>query len=510
MQNTKKKKYKLFLINPKIKYHHYGVQKELCNLLGKKIFNFSTALPLIAALTPDNYKIKIIDESIEEIPKNERPDLVGLTTFTTTKKRCYEIADYYRSLNIPVIIGGAHASFASDEVLKHADSIIIGEAELIWKKCLSDFENGKLKKTYKAENLCDFKNSPIPRWDLTKHKKINIIGVQASRGCPFNCEFCLVEKMFGKKHRVRDVDDVIKEIKSLPTKRIFFVDDNLTFNKKFIRALIEKLKPLDVSWACQASIEIGDNIELLKEMAASGCLSILIGFESLNPESIKETHKHQNKIEDYEKKIKNIHDAGIYVTASFAVGFDPDKLDMYDRIVEFTTNNNLIFSNIFFLLPAPGTDLTKRMRESNRLIDIDPDFFNANFPGMKYKNFKSLEMYDKYFESICNIFSIKTMGKKAINLLESGTFKNAATKDVKLIEKILMTPKIIKKYYFSKNEEKKELFKKLFLIGRNKIASWDHVAYLALAILGFDEYMNNYKKMYPKLREEVAKFDNLN
>lgn len=509
MQKNKKNIYKLFLINPKMKYHHYGVQKELCNLLGKKIFNFSTALPLIAALTPDNYKIKIIDDSIQKIPK-EKPDIVGLTTFTTAKKRCYEIADYYRSLNIPVIIGGAHASFATKEVLEHADSAIIGEAELVWKECLSDFEKGDLKKIYKAEKLCDFKNSPIPRWDLTEYKKINIIGVQASRGCPFNCEFCLVEKMFGKKHRVRDVDDVIEEIKSLPTKRIFFVDDNLTFNKKFIRELIKKIKPLNVSWACQASIEIGDDKDLLEEMSESGCLSILIGFESLNPESIKETHKHQNKVKDYVKKVKNIHDAGIYVTASFAIGFDSDKLDMYDRIYDFTTKNNLIFSNIFFLLPAPGTDLTKRMMESNRLINIDPDFFNANFPGMKYKNFGSLEMYDKYYETLNKIFSIKTMGEKAIRLLESGAFKKPGAKDVKLLEKILSTPKLIKRYYFSKNKDKKELFKKMFLIGRNKIASWDHIAYLLLAILGFDEYMNNYKKLYPELRKEVAKFDKAN
>ena len=316
--------------------------------------------------------------------------------------------------------------------------------------------------------------------------------------------------MFGKKHRVRDVDDVIKEIKSLPTKRIFFVDDNLTFNKRFIKELIKKLKPLNVSWACQASIEIGDDKELLEEMSGSGCLSILIGFESLNPESIKETHKHQNKVKDYEKKIKNIHNAGIYVTASFAVGFDSDKLDIYDRIVDFTYNNDLIFSNIFFLLPAPGTDLTKRMMESSRLIDIDPDFFNANFPGMKYKNFESLEMYDKYYETLNKIFSIKTMGEKAIRLLESGSFKNPGAKDVTLLDKILSTPKLIRKYYFSKNNDKKELFIKMFHIGRNKIASWDHVAYLLLAILGFNEYMNNYKKIYPDLRKEVAKFDKVN
>lgn len=148
----KNKKYKLFLINPKIKYHHYGVQKELANIMGKKLFNFSTALPLIASLTPNNYNIKIIDESSFSIPENEKPDVVGITTFTSTKKRCYEIGDFYKKQGIPVIIGGAHATFEKNEAINHADSIILGEAELVWRQVLDDFEKGKLKKFYGQKN----------------------------------------------------------------------------------------------------------------------------------------------------------------------------------------------------------------------------------------------------------------------------------------------------------------------------------------------------------------------
>ncbi len=504
------KKYKLFLINPKLKYHHYGVQKELTEIMGKKYFNFSIALPLIAALTPKNYKIKIFDESVDRLPEKELPDIVGLTAFTFTKKRCYEIADHYRSKGVPVVVGGAHASFCHEEVLEHADSVIIGEAEPVWEECLRDFENGRMKRIYRSDKFCQFKTSPIPRWDLIDKRGLNIIGVQATRGCPFRCEFCIVGEMLGTKHRHRDVNDVIKEIKSLPLKRMFFVDDNLTWNKKYMLELLAKMKPLNISWACNASIEIGDDPDFLNEMAAAGCLSIFIGFESLNAGSLKETKKYQNTVSEYERKIANIHKAGIQIIASFVVGFDNDRLDIYDKIHEFTLKNNLLFANIYFLLPVPGSVLEKKVMRQKRSFDIDPDFLNANFPCFSYKNFTGLQMFDKYHETISKMFSVENMGKKVLNLLESGNFKRKSAKDVKPGERLSGAAVILKRLYFSGDEEKKQLFVKLFNLGRNKIASWDNIAYLSLALLGFDEYLAEYNKIYPGLRAKVKKFKSVN
>lgn len=232
----RKKKFSLYLINPNYVYHHYGLQRELSSILGKATFVFSPALSIIASLTPGNYKIKIINQEIETIPYNKKPDLVGITAPLTTRDQVFEIADKFRSMNIPVIIGGYNATFMTDETLKHADSVVIGEAEGIWHEVLKDFENGRIKKIYKAEKPYEFKILPKPRWNLYKMvKNLNYISVQVSRGCPYNCEFCIVSKLFGQKQRYRDMDNVIEELKSLPLKRIFFVDDNLTFNKKYMR-----------------------------------------------------------------------------------------------------------------------------------------------------------------------------------------------------------------------------------------------------------------------------------
>ena len=290
---------------------------------------------------------------------------------------------------------------------------------------------------------------------------------------------------------------------------MFFVDDNLTFNKPYIKELIQKIKPLNISWACNSSIEIGEDPGLLNEMAESGCLSIFIGFESLTSENIKESKKFQNKVSEYEKAIKNIYNAGINIIASFVVGFDHDTLDSYDKILDFSIKNNLLFTNIYFLLPVPGSDLAIRLKKEKRLLDINPDFLNANFPAFKYQNFKCIDMFDKYYETLKILFSFEVMSSKILKLLESKKFTRLSAKDVKFNEKFKSSILLLKRLYFAEDQNKKEFFKKVFMIGRNKIASWDNIAYLLLAMLGFEDYLNNYHEVYKEVRKEISKFDNL-
>ena len=504
-----KKKYLLYLINPKFQYQHYGTQKELGQLLGKKNFIFSLALSIIASLTPKNYKIKIINEEIEKIPYKKKPDLVAITTPFTTKKKCFEIGDKFRAMGIPVIMGGTYATFLTDEVLEHSDCVVIGEAEGVWNEVLNDFENRKLRKIYKAEKPYEFKKIPIPRWDLVKTKNLNFLGVQASRGCPYNCEFCIVPNIFGRKQRYRDVDNVIEEIKSLPIKRIFFVDDNLTFNKAYMHELIAKLKPLHISWVCQSSIEIADDQILLKEMKEAGCFSILIGFESLNPESLKESNKKHNDIELYENAISKIQEIGLQLIASFVIGFDADTTEVFDQIVKFSEKNNILFTMVSTLTVAPGTNLYERIKKENRLLDIEDIFYNGSFPCMKYKNITLIDMYERYYDAIEKIFSIKSMSKKVKYLLNSGAYKiNEGFKDIGIIEKFFSSLKLLKLFFFTKDKEKKEFFKEIIQFGIKKIASWDNIAIFLFIMGGFNEYVNSTKKFYNEIKEKIIKIQN--
>jgi radical SAM superfamily enzyme YgiQ (UPF0313 family) len=231
----KEKKYKLLLICPKQKYPHFGSQISLAKLLGKKVNNTSRALPILAGLTPEHYEIRIIDEEIEEVPKNYQADIVGITSITASVHRGKMWAEHFRKQGAKVIMGGLHASFNEKDCLTYADSLVKGEAENNWPAVLEDFEKGTLQKIYECKTPADFILKAKPRWDLIDTTKIISLSVQTSRGCPFRCEFCMVTKMFGRKIRHRDVDDVIEEIKSLPFRRILFVDDNLTINRKYAR-----------------------------------------------------------------------------------------------------------------------------------------------------------------------------------------------------------------------------------------------------------------------------------
>ena len=227
------KKYKLLLISPKQKYLAYTAHAELAKMFGKKRLMIPLALPTVAAYTPDYYDIRIVDEETEALPDDFKPDIVGITTIAATKERAFQLGDIFMSQGVKVIMGGINASVMPDIYLEHADSVLIGEAENAWEHCLDDFEKGSLKSTYMAEPKCDYKTPKQPRWDLVNMKNIFQAAVQITRGCPFNCDFCLVSNMFGRKMRFRDIDNVIDEIKNLPTKYVFFVDDNLTINKRY-------------------------------------------------------------------------------------------------------------------------------------------------------------------------------------------------------------------------------------------------------------------------------------
>jgi radical SAM superfamily enzyme YgiQ (UPF0313 family) len=496
------------LINPGFKYKHYGAQDELSHLMGKKKMSIPLALPLLAAMTPEHYDIKIVDDETEPLPTEPVPDLVGITTLVSTINRAYEIADFYRSKGAAVVMGGTYATFMPTEVLEHADSVLIGEAEGQWRGLLRDFEDGLLKPEYTNPEPPAFKTSVVPRWDLVKVKDVMTLGVQTTRGCPYNCEFCLVNKMFGRRVRFRDVDDVIKEIVSLPIKKLFFVDDNLTINKRYAKELMAKLKPLKISWVCQSSIDVAKDDELLKEMVDAGCLSILIGFESLNPDSLKETNKRHNKIETYEAAIKKIHSFGINVLASFVVGFDADTVESFDHIRAFADKTDIVYTMLSVLSAAPGTDLWQRMEREGRLYGVQRDYINGAFPCMHYNRISQSQLLDTYFASLREMYSYESLLPRARRLFGSGAFRHSGgAEEVGFFDKVTTSMKIIRRFGFSSNKAKRAIFKELFAMVRNKTASAESIVIFLLSMEAVSDYLGNADAFLDEVRLNVAAVD---
>ena len=331
-------------------------------------------MPIIAALTPKDIEVKIIDENIEDVNPDDVPDLVGITCMTAQAPRAYSLAKEFRKRGAKVIIGGIHASALPEEASKYADAVVIGEAEPVWHRVIDDFKKGKLQKFYKANKRMHLENLPEPRRDLLKLKKYVINNtIQVSRGCPHACDFCTVTKFFGAKYRLRPVKDVIKEIESLRgnslrSKIFAFIDDNIAAVPPYTEKLCKEMIPLKIWWGGQATINVARNRKLVELMAKSGCKVLFCGLESISTESLKEAHKSFIKPHQFKEYIKVFHDYGIAIEGAFIFGFDSDDKSVFYRTVEFADKVGVDAAQFGILTPFPGTNLYNRLKKEGRIL----------------------------------------------------------------------------------------------------------------------------------------------
>lgn len=503
--DTNERRYSLLLINPKRKFRYLWDFKELCEVMAKKTPVPPLALPTVAALTPDRYDIRILDEEVEDVDFSLRPDLVGITALGNTVKRGYEIADRFRETGAVVVMGGPQVSFNVDLTLEHADAVVVGEAEGAWQELLGDFERGTLRPRYKNDAPCAFKRSPPPRWDLVHTNRVMALPVQVSRGCPYRCEFCIVRNLMGRKHRYREVDDVVAEIKALPKRQLTFADDNLTADKRYAHELMEKLKPLKVSWMCQASLDVSEDPALLAKMAEAGCTSILIGIESLDTAALDEAGKHQNKRETFEQRIKTIHDHGIHVIGSFIVGFDSDGDEAFDRIFEFTMENAITLISFNVLTAYPGTDLYDRMKRDGRLSAIDTDRLGI-YPTMRYTISQS-EMFTKFFALTEKLYSYEVVLQKAEKTLGSGRFTHYNEADISVLEKLRSVAYLVRAYWTTDNAAHKALCRLCVRLVREKKVSVGNCIEYLLLIASFNGYLRATADHRAALLKEIEAGD---
>lgn len=318
--------------------------------------------PIIEALTPDDHNISFYDERIEAIPDNLDADIIAFSVETFAARHAYELAAKYKKDGVRIVMGGFHASAMPDEVQSHADTVLVGDAEDTWAAYLDDVKNGCEKKRYYSKNQCPvvYVNNNAHCFDGKKYLKLGMI--QASRGCRFNCDFCSIKSLYPGGVRQKDIDDVVKEIKDSSEKLIFFIDDNLFVNEDAARELFNAIRPLKKRWACQISMDIAFNDELLKLMHDSGCIIVLIGFESLNEKNLKIMHKSANlSVPGYEQAIANIYRHGIMIYAMFVLGYDHDTADSIRETYDFAMRNHLAVANFNPLMILPGTPLYERM-----------------------------------------------------------------------------------------------------------------------------------------------------
>ncbi len=333
---------------------------------------------ILKSLTPENIECVFYDERIEDLPFDEATDLVALTVETFTAKRAYQIAFHYKKRGIPVVLGGYHPTLCPEEALSHADSIVIGDAEKSWPLLLEDFLNRKLKPVYQHP-VSDLQDLRFDR-SIYAHKRYPPVRlVQFGRGCRFACDFCSIHAFYGKTKIQRPVSRMVEELRSLKKKHVFITDDNLFTHPDQMRELLTALIPLKIHWSCQMSLDIVNHPDLVELMAQSGCSSVLIGFESLNPLTLKQIGKSWNmKYGDYSQVVRLLNDAGISIYGTFVFGYDDDTEKSFDRTLEFALESRLFLGNFNPLVPTPGTRLYARLQKEKRLL-LDPWWLHPDY-----------------------------------------------------------------------------------------------------------------------------------
>ncbi len=331
-------------------------------------------LAVVAALaTPYFNEIKIVEEEFEPLDLDESADLVGITMMTCQAERGYYLADHFRKRGIRTICGGSHATFMAAECSEHFDAVVVNEAEMVWDELMADFLADRLKPVYKSDRLIDLRDLPMPRKELFHNngKGTHLDVIQAGRGCPLGCEFCTVTQMYGKKFRTRPVEHIVEEIKRFKSKRLLFVDDNIFLSRPYAYELCEALIPLKVRWASQGSLElICRDEELLKLAARSGCVSLFVGIESVEQETLNAAHKQFNKVHNYEENIRKLHRSGIMIVGSFIFGFEEDTPESFEKVLDFAIENHLYMVNCGILTPFPGSVTYDKAVRDGKILDF--------------------------------------------------------------------------------------------------------------------------------------------
>ena len=328
-------------------------------------------LGLLAAQTPSDIEIIYTDDIVQpfDLDRDVKDvDLVGISVDSKTARRAYDIAARYRQRGIKVVMGGIHPTALPDEALLHADSVVIGEADKLWGKVVADFQAGELQPRY-AGGWPDLAGIPWARRDVFRSRKyIPFQVVQTMRGCPYPCEFCSVSTANGTTLRMRPVDDVVGEFKTLGS-RLLFADDNVMIHRKYAEELFSRLADLGKSWVGQCSLAAIQHEPNIALMARSGCKGLFVGLESIDEATLALTGKKQNRPEHYEEIIGRLREYGIGTWASFVFGFDTDDTEVFDRTVEFGIKARLTMASFAILTPYPGTRLYRRLADEGRLTD---------------------------------------------------------------------------------------------------------------------------------------------
>lgn len=428
---------------------------------------------LSTILRDEGYNVRVFIEDIKEPDWSfiENSDIVCISTITPTAIRAYELADRLRKSGITVIIGGAHPSFLPEEALEHADYVVRGEGDYTLPELIEYIKNARHSVetiqgiSYKDASgniihnpsrplLKDMDILPEPDFSLVHGwKPTNVYPVSTSRGCPFDCKFCSVIQMFGRKYRFKSVDATLKELRhvaSVSKSTVFFVDDNFTAKKDRTKAILKGMidEGIKVGSSAQVRTDIAKDSELLRLMAEAECDIVYVGFESINPKTLELYNKKQN-VDEIVNCIKAVKDHGIRIHGMFVLGADTDNVDTIKATADFAIKLNIDTIQFMILTPLPGTPVFFEMRDSDRLLHTDWSKYDAHHVVFKPATMNPETLQIEPLKAMKRFYSWKYILKHfirldfyyaAIGLYGKGAVKEALDKAKAYLETLELTP----------------------------------------------------------------------
>jgi radical SAM superfamily enzyme YgiQ (UPF0313 family) len=337
-------------------------------------------LTTLAALVPPelNADVTIQDEGVQPLDLDFDADLVGITAITGTALRAYAIADRLRARGHTVVLGGVHATLLPDEAALHADALVLGYAERSWPELLRDFARGALKRRYHTPTGRSLAGVPIARRDLLKKERYSTVqSIEATRGCPHKCDFCVVPTAWANTYAHRPVEEVIAELATFEKRHALFIDLSPTEDVHYAKALYRAMIPLRIRWVGLSTTRIAEDAELLALAARSGCKGLLIGFESISQDTLNETHKGFHAAPKYAEVVRRLHDHGIGIQGCFVFGFDNDDESVFERTAEFVDRTRIDLPRYAVATPFPGTGLFRRLKAQGRLLHERWDLYDV-------------------------------------------------------------------------------------------------------------------------------------
>lgn len=411
---------KLLLIQPS----PYDKKKK--PIRKKRLYFVGLALPVLAALTPQDWEVEIILETIEEVPLGTDADLIGISTMGHGVLRSIDLAKEYRTRGKTVVMGGYMASIMPEEALKHCDSLVIGDAELVWEELIKDFEQGELKKSYEKRHHTKWFSTPSPRFELILQKPLgDFLPVQAGRGCPNTCSFCSVACLYEGSYVRKPLEEVkrdLMQIVDLGFKKVLLLDDNIFSDREYLGDLLETMKGLKLRWMSQCDIRIGREDELLKSLQDSGCIALSFGLESISRESLIGMNKGWADPAEYSRLIDNIRRYGIEVSTEMVVGGEGDTLESIGRTKDFIEENKISVSRLYILTPFPGTSFFRELESQGRLVNKDIYSYDGTEAVYTPANMTPAELTNAYWKLYDDLFTIRSILKR--NILKREFLKN--------------------------------------------------------------------------------------